>query len=191
MAKDFPTKKEWFDWARDQLHNIDKAKSDIIQQLARALEEWIPIEMISEEISRELADSGYISSSYVRLVLAEKYKNKKKQTSMSNSGETVLLNRDNGSANYSNKDMKKSSDSDNAPPLDYKERTREPHLRGIEIEVVEFDLKQAWGMGLKDHLLKSQKSNTQVWLIKLYVLNGLVRKIENEMSGFVKEDITV
>ena len=93
------SREAWFDWARDSLRNIDKAKSDIIQELAKALEEWIPIEMISEEISRELADSGYISSSYIRLVLPEKYKNKRKQTSTSISGNTILVKGDSTNAN--------------------------------------------------------------------------------------------
>lgn len=95
----FPTKQAWFDWARHELRNLDKAKADIITTLAEALEKWIPADMISEEISRELGDSGYISLGYVRLVLADKYKYKKKQTSISNSGQTVLVNRGNGSAN--------------------------------------------------------------------------------------------
>jgi hypothetical protein len=57
--------------------------------------------------------------------------------------------------------------------------------------VIEFDLKQAWNMGLKDHVNTSQRSTGQVWMVKIYVKDGLVKKIENEFSGFVREDVTL
>jgi hypothetical protein len=107
QPKSFPTKSECIDWAKDELHNIDKAKSDIIITLAKLLENWLPKDVISEVISKELVETGYISESYVRLVLPDEYKYKKKQTSISKSGETILLKRDNSNAdhtkNYSDK----------------------------------------------------------------------------------------
>jgi len=156
--------------------------------LAEALEKWIPLDMISEEISNELADSGFISSSYVRQVLAEKYKNKKKQTSISNSGATVLLNRDNTGANDIDDKGIVMRHSEFVRATDDEIPNR--HMQGQfkELEVIEFDLKQAWEMGLKDAINECQHSMTESWLVKIFVRDGLVNRIENEITGFVRHE---
>jgi hypothetical protein len=188
-AKEFHSKNEWFEWAKGELHNLEKAKSDIIRTLAEALEKLVPVDMISEEISRELCGSGFISPSYVRFVLDGKYKNKKKQTSISKSGETILLNRDNNSAGndlYSKKDFSLGGN-----PAQNTESKAKIHFNEVEVEMVEFDLKQALEMGLRKAIVKCQKSKRHSWILKMCIKDGLVKLIESEMNSFRAEDSRV
>jgi hypothetical protein len=59
-----------------------------------------------------------------------------------------------------------------------------------ELEVT-FDLKHASHMGLKDAIGECDKSNTESYLIKIRVKDLLVKRIENEITGFVREDLTI
>jgi hypothetical protein len=128
QSESFPSKEHCIDWAKHELRNIEKAKSEIIRALAELLEKWLPIETISEVITKELAGTGFVSPGYVRLVLPEKYKYKKKQTSISKSGETILLNRDGSNAddhkNYSDKISVSTSKA-----IQYSNESKEAHLQ--------------------------------------------------------------
>jgi hypothetical protein len=59
-----------------------------------------------------------------------------------------------------------------------------------EVDVT-FDLMQAWEMGLKEAVDECQKSDAQSWIIKIRVKDWLLKRIENEITGFVREDLTL
>lgn len=177
-----PSKHDWFNWAKNEFRNLDKARADIILTLAKGLEKMIPLDMISEEISRELSDSGYVSPSYVRLVLPDKYKNKKKQTSVSNARGIILLNCDNtGANNYRLYDEKGFRPGNPAVGLESKAAN---NFREVEVESIEFDLKQALEVGLSKAISNCQKSKSQSWLVKICVKDYLVKLIESETNHF-------
>lgn len=58
-----------------------------------------------------------------------------------------------------------------------------------EVDVT-FDLKQALEMGLSEAIDECQKSDAQSWMIKVRVKDWLITRIENEITGFVREDYT-
>jgi len=186
MANKVHPKEAWFDWARNELGNLDKAKADIIKTLAEGLEKsGLPLDMICEEISNGLADASNISPGYVRFVLPDKYKNKKKQTSISKSGETLLIDRDRTNAVHKNNFSEKSSSSKSSLQ-DFD--TDQTDIFSKEVEV-EFDLKQGLEMGLRDSIKECEDSNTLAWIVKMRFKNGLVKRIENEITGLIREDL--
>ncbi len=59
-----------------------------------------------------------------------------------------------------------------------------------EVEVT-FDLKQALEMGLNEAIYECQRSDAQSWIIKIRIKDWMLKRIENEITGFVKEDYTL
>ena len=51
-----------------------------------------------------------------------------------------------------------------------------------EVEVIEFDLKQALEFGLMQHITKSQAGKNVSYIVKLFVKDGLVSKIESGIT---------
>ncbi len=51
-----------------------------------------------------------------------------------------------------------------------------------EVETIELDLKQALENGLKEHLDKCEKNRSVSYIVKIFVKDGLLRKIEKEFT---------
>ena len=62
MNKDL-TKHEWFEWAKQELRNLDKAKSEIIQKLAEALE----VDSLRNDIRRNIEGTCRFGVCFARL----------------------------------------------------------------------------------------------------------------------------
>jgi len=60
-----------------------------------------------------------------------------------------------------------------------------------EIQEFEFELKHGWKMGLNDAVKACENSKTEVWIVKLVIKDNLLKRVENEMTGFLREDVSI
>lgn len=60
-------------------------------------------------------------------------------------------------------------------------------LRAKEVEVLEFDLRQALDMGLRDALKNVEITKDRVSMVKIYANDGFVKKVEHRVNGSVRE----